>query len=391
MFKRVIIGLVVLFLVGGIASQRAAANPPPLPPLPSQTAINSVIAQSNGATFTPMGVPTVVTNQLATFTGVFSGAQNMFSAADAVHYISTTGALLETVIPLNNSRTEILDPIITTPGSDPRPGKIVGAVFQPSLGVMIVVAVFKPEAFSCPNCEPPEKVRFYYNSTQYYEYSIIYSQFLDPNGDALVEPVDAGAAIAHKVSCVTVGLEQVCWEPYSYSSVRQEPTPKDMIYNAYTNFKDLYDLSVDFYVDDAVPDLLGQSQRNACASQLASATSFGSLASCLPNLIISASKEQQSGQPIAIFVLTAAADVRTYDTNGTFIGGLPAGQYLVIDATPNLLFPGTPTVSFLVNANGVNHYLIPSVRMQGFGLSPSYDNRQAGIRDGFASYHGWGR
>lgn len=351
--------------------------------------VRSVVNQTGGSTFTPMGVSSAIQAQLYAFGGVFSGVT--LESSQAVHYIDVLGNLRETVIPVAGLRDAVLDPDMTAPGAETRPAKIVGAVHQPYRGTMWVVAVFKPNAASCPDCEPPEKVRFYYTATDYHEYSIVWGTFFDAKGDHKLEPVDEGAVISHKRSCISVGLEQVCWEPDSYSDVRDEPTPKDIAYDAYTRFKDRYDLRVDFYVDDAVPDILGLQQRSNCANYLANATTFTGMAACYPNVVITSAKETKPNQPIAILIVAAAADIRTFDTAGNFIGQLPVGEYLVMNAENASSIPGTPTALFLVNGDGTNHYLIPSMTTQGFGYNSSYDARVAGIRDGFAHYRclGW--
>jgi hypothetical protein len=181
---------------------------------------------------------------------------------------------------------------------------------------------------------------------------------------------------------VTVGLEQVCWDPYSYGALRDEPTPKDLAYAAYTRAKDRYDLGVDFYVDDAVPDLVGAASRAACALQLKSTQNFNVLPACVPNVVFTASKSVLSGQPVGIWVTRRDTLMRAYTAQGVFVGKLPAGEYLVMPARPHLTTPGTPDVLFLININGTNHYLIPSVVMQGFGQNPVIDEGHAAIKDG---------
>lgn len=391
MFKRLLFIGSVLIAVLGLAVNTVSANPPPLPSLPNAAVIENVRIASAGGTFTPLGAPTFVMNRLATFTGVFAGVQNLVSTPQAVHYLDlNNGRLRESLLPLIDSRTAQLDPTFTTPGSNSRQGKIIGAIFQPGRGnqrsVMVVVAVFKPG-------EPqnaPEKVRFYYNSSQYFEYSLYHAFFLDSNGNQMVEVGDEGAVISHKLSCVTVGLEQVCWDPYDYSKTRDGSRPKDIAYDAYTRAKNTYDLSVDFYVDDAVPDMLGYAQRQYCASQMLNAMNFGAINGCVATAVISAAKESQAGQPFALIVALQDLDLSTYDLSGNFLGTLPAGEYLAIEATPYVTNPGEMAVTFLVNINSYSHYLLPGIRMQGFGENGVFDSRQAGIKDGFAGYVGWG-
>ncbi len=355
----------------------------------NQAIINNVIAQTQGIPFYPLNAPNVVMDNLAAFGGTFEGVETLLDRSQAVNYLAMNRALLETVIPLNNSATAQLTPDIVTPGGDPRPGKIVGALFQPSRGTMVVVAVFKPEGFTCgSNCEPPEKVRFYYNNTQYYENSIVYGEFVDPDGDGRVTEMEEGAVISHKHSCVTVGLEQVCWEPYDHNIVRDEPQPKDVAYDAYTRFKDVYDLQVDFYVDDAVPDIIGQARRDNCRYELRRTTNLNRIKACRPNVVFTAAKDTVPGQPVGIMVVLNNAPIRTYRaSNGELLSSLPVGEYLMMDATAHVTIPGQVGALFLVNADTQNHYIIPSMVMQGFAYSDAIDERHVGIKDGYV----WGR
>jgi hypothetical protein len=166
----IVIQLLMLFL--GMQLTPSVANGEPLPPLPSPSVIDKVIRETGGAVFVPLYTPDVIQQQLAAFSGTFDNVENRVDFWQAVHYITTSGRLTETIIPLLNSRTAVLDPDFNAPGAELRPAKVIGATYQAGRGTMVVVAVFKPEAWQCPACEPPEKVRFYYNSTAYYEYSL---------------------------------------------------------------------------------------------------------------------------------------------------------------------------------------------------------------------------
>ncbi|NJL94512.1 MAG: hypothetical protein HC915_12720 [Anaerolineae bacterium] len=375
--------------------QRSTANPPALPPLPDPAIIQQVLDETNGAQFIPMGAPLSATSRLADFHGPFENVDSLtFDFGDVANYLTQRGTLKETVIPLLNSANAVFAPNMTAPGDEPRPGQIVGAVFHPySDRMMVVVVVWKEEApMGCTDCDV-DKIRFYYNSTEYEEFSVYLSLFNDANGDGLADPIDGGAVIAHQVSCVTVGLTQVCWKPddFEKDELRDQEVPKGIIYSAYSIFKDRFDLlGADFYVDDAVPDLLGKSAREACMQALYTATRYHNLNACRATAVISAQKGgAQPGAPIAILSVQRDADIRAYTAEGSYVGSLPRGDYLVLDATPNATTPGEPAVLFLVNAHPNRpNYLIPSVVMQGFGQSSAYDSRQAGIKDGFAHYRG---
>jgi hypothetical protein len=114
------------------------------------------------------------------------------------------------------------------------------------------------------------------------------------------------------------------------------------------------------------------------------------MTTCKANMVIASSKNAVPNKPIAIIVLSAPADVRTYNTFGSAVGVLPAGSYLVMSVPTATNDGGTPTVLFLVGLNG-NNYLIPSTVVQGFGAGAIGDTGQAGIRDGFVRYRlfGW--
>jgi hypothetical protein len=386
MARRFLSVVTLLMIMLGVAVQPAVAAAA-LPPLPPQAVRDYVLSQTNGAQFTPIGTPTTIQSQLVGFNGPFDGVENLVDYSQAVHYITSTGKLTETVIPLRNSGSHLMRPNLTTP--DGFPGKIIGVLFQPSRGVMVIVGTYK----SMPGgtgAAQPDKIRFYSSSTQFTAVSYNWGSFVDINNDNQLEAFDEGAVIADEFSCVAVGLKQLCWDPYSYATVREGTGPKTLVTNAFNHLRAIYNFNVDFYIKDSVPDLLGRTLRQQCAAQISSATSFNSLSSCTPSVVFSASKTLVSGQPIAIMVVQTSADVRTYDTAGYFIGALPAGEYLVMDAMPQLTQSGQASLLFLVNADGVHHYLIPSTVQQGYGQSTAIDERYAGIRDGLMSWRGVG-
>src|SRR5690606_4587186 len=155
-------------------------------------------------------------------------------------------------------------------------------------------------------------------------------------------------------------------------------------------FSKLYNVGVDFDEKNAVPDVLGRSQREACAAYLSSAVSFSGM-SCKANAILATAKGGDADDPIALLIISGGANVRTYDAAGVYLGDtLPAGSYIVLPTPVADSTAGTPTALFLVGLNG-STYLIPSKVRQGFGEGAIGDTGQAGIRDGFARYRlfGW--
>jgi hypothetical protein len=382
--RRLSIVFMVLLMCSLSIAPRASANPPPLPSIPVSAIINQVITQTGGPTYTPLGVTDYVLTQLdSNFTGALAGVRNRVSVTDTASYISTEGHLLESVMPLLKSGSERLVADMTAPGNNPVPGKIVGVLFQPSRMVQVIVAAFKPGK---PN-SPPEKVRLYWNTTGYYEYSIKMGRFKDTDGNGQPATIDGGAIITHKFSCLTIGLDQFCWETYDSNQTRDGDRPKEILYPVYTQAKETYDLKVDFYVDDALPDPVGPTLRANCARQIKLRLNWRSLTDCTPNLVFGASKKFKAGEPIAIFVLRAPADLKAFTHTGVYVGNLPAGSYLVVPATPHITADGSIGVLFLVNLDKQNHYLIPAIRMQGLADDKGKDN-YAAIKDG--STGSWG-
>jgi hypothetical protein len=363
----------------------------PLPTPPAQEVIDAVIASTNGAQYTPLYVPASVVEQLNGFAEPFTGVT--LDASQAVHYINTSGNLLETLIPVAGLGSETLAPDMIAPRKKPKPGKppkpeaggmVIGAWFQPELGARWIVVTFK-------NNGDADKVRFYKPNNSYTESSLIKGKFKDDFANGQVEPVDEGAVISDKRSCITVGLDQVCWGPVDHGLVRDETKPEKRTKKAEKKFAKLYELGVDFDEKNAVPDLLGRTQREACAAFLNGATSFSLMDGCKANAILAAAKNGDGDDPIALLILASEADIRTFDTAGNPTNlPLPAGSYLVLPTPVASTDAGTPTVLFLVGLNG-SSYLIPSSIMQGFGEGAIGNTAQAGIRDGFARYRmfGW--
>jgi len=355
-----------------------------LPSIPSNVILNKVVSQTGGPTFTPLNVPGIFKSQLATFSGALDKVENKLEFSQAVSYFDRSGNLLELAIPLKGNGVAVLDPDLTAPGQNPMPGKIVGAIWQRGRGLMVMVALFQQGG----NTLPPTSFRFYYNSTQYWEENLMYSKFVDYFNDGRLETVDQGGLIASYNSCVSVGLEQVCWRPYSFEQVRDQMV-KDQTQAAWDRAKNRYALSTSFTVVDSVPDMIGGTRRSNCANQLLNATSFASLSNCRPNLVMTHASTLTAGQPIGIWIVNAPADLKAYRSNGTYTGSVPVGEYLVIDASPNLSSPGQVGVLFLVNINSNDHYLIPSVMMQSFANSNQIKEWQAAVKDGTIGFRGF--
>jgi len=379
------VSVLLVLLVSGSGSALAQDS---LPAVPSATILNTVISQTSGPTFTPFGVPNAIKTAFNAFnSSAFSGIPSQLNYAKAISYFDRSGDLMELVVPLTNSATAVLDPNITTPGANPMPGRVIAAVWQRGRGARVVVAVFQQGSIGATL--PPMMLRFYTDKTNYYDEGMLYSRFLDFFNDGRLEAADAGAVIASYNTCVSIGLEQVCWYPYSQEVIRDNMV-KDLIQSAMNRAYSRYYLSVTFDLVRSVPDTIGANRRTSCATQLSNATSFDNLSNCQTNLVMASSTSTlQSGQPIGIWVVTAAADLKAYRTNGTYTGSVPVGEYLIVDATPSRNTPGQVGVLMLVNINSNDHYLIPSVAMQGFADNSSLVETQAAVKDGTLHFRGF--
>ncbi len=373
-----IIQFLILLLAVQIGLGAAAATA--LPSIPPQSILNKVISETGGPTFTPLYVPDLFKTQLTAFNGVLDNVENILDYGQAVSYFDQLGNLTEVVIPLKNNGTATLAPNFMTPGSNPMPAQIVGVLWQRGRGLMVMVAVFGGSY--------PAQFRFYYNSNQYYDEGMWYSPFIDYFGDGKLEAVDQGGLIAKVNGCVSVGLKQLCWWPYSDVQLRDQ-TVQALMVGAINRAYGRYQIQIGFNSWASMPDLIGSSKRTGCANQLKTAKIFNGLSACTANLVMTHSTSKMNGQPIGIWIVTANADLKAYRSNGAYTGLVPVGEYLVMDATPNLSTPGQVGVLFLVNINSNDHYLIPSVMMQSFAQSSQIDEWQVAIKDGTMSSRGF--
>jgi hypothetical protein len=374
----IVLLIAVLVLVPGTLTTSAGIER--LPPIPGAAVLNTVITGTGGPIFTPFGTPNAIRSQLTGFSGVLGNLSTRLDYSKAVSYFDRQGNLMELVIPLRDSQTAILDPDMITPDQNRMPGKVVGALWQRGRGTMVAVAIFQQGSFGAT--QPPYAFRFYTNNTTYIDTGMLYSRFRDFGNDGRTEAVDALPLIAAYQSCVTVGLEQVCWRPYSFEQVRDNMA-RVLVQEAMNRATSRYAINPNFQLEQTVPDVLGGSRRTACANHLRTATSFNNLSNCQANMIMTHSTNTQAGQPLGIWVITSTAQIRAYTTSGVAVsGGVPSGEYLVMDATPNRNNPGQVGVLMLVNINSNTHYLIPGVALQGFADNDSIDELQAAVRDG---------
>ncbi len=339
-----------------------------LPALPSSAAINNVINASQGPQFTPFGVPSAILNGFSAFQSPFAGLQTSIDTQESVAYINMGNSLLQIAMPLIGAATTALQPNIQTP--DGASARVIGGLYEPSSGDNVVVAVFNGGGNHI------KELRFYYYNGSSLTYNSVKYKGKKLNGEGgQPSPGDQGAGLANTDVCYTIGLDQVCFSP---DPGTRDGSVSGIMQQSYQTISQAYNLGDSFDTGNAVPDLIGHNYRLGCA---AAGLNGGA---CAPNVVYTAAQNPGPNQPIAIFHVMRANDLSTYDTNGNPVaGGLPPGDYAVLNATPGAGV-GSVGVLFLVNAaSGQANYLIPSLGMEGFGSIQG----EAAIKDG--SMGGW--
>ncbi len=378
-----VLSLLGLFLVMSVAAPVFAGSEP-LPSLPPQWLTDKVINETRGPTFTEIWAPEGMWNRLAAFGGVFDLLEWHADWAYSVSYISTTAYLYESVVPFRWPEWSWLEPDITAPGSPSAPGQIIGVTYQRGRGVMPIVATFPSWSSTTPT-----GLRFYYTNTQYYSATPVVGQFSDPDWDQRLNAADAGAVISDKYSCLAIGLRQVCWAPYSTSQLRDADAVRNLLSVAYNAAQLRYNITVTFGLSDAVPDLIGVSHRTACDRALETESLTQQFPGCWPNLAFVHANQAIAGQPIGLWVVREAAQLKAYNLSGAYLGWVQPNTYLVMDATPTRTTPGQVGVLMLVAVVGNQHVLIPSNVMQGFGQSDVINEWEAAIKDGTLRFRGF--
>lgn len=353
----------------------------PLPPLPNQSVINAVINNSQGPTFTPLGVPGAIINSFGAFHGSFAGIGAQIDTQQAISYIDSGANVLQIVMPLLGSAGMMLQPTITTP-DDGTAAQIIGGLYQWSTGTTLVVVTFNGGGKA-------KRLRFYYNQNgqlTYNEINLKKNNFHGLNGQP--STLDTGAIVAASELCYTIGLTQVCFPP---DRGTRDYTIMNTIQNTYNTLAGVYSFSATFDIGNPVPDLVGHNYRLTCANSYAQGSSSflaNNVPGCTPNIIYTSAMQLTTGQPIAIFHVMAANDLKTYDMSGNPVsGGVPVGDYLVLNATPNINM-GDLGVLLLASADAQHDYLIPSKGLEGFG-SGDGSSGQAAIKDGSSWGSGW--
>ncbi len=384
--------LAVIMAAYLIVNAAHAQGGQPIPALPSADVINKVIADSQGPIYTPLGLPGPVNDALGTLKApAFATLSQQIDSDHVIYSFSPDTGLTRVLMPLKDAATTTLAPDMKTP-DDNQPGKVIGATFEPDKGTIIIVAVWKDTGKSAK----PVDIRLYADGKQLPDSTAYKINLRKFKGDNKGKPGagDIGVILAARETCYTFSLDQVCYGPKKYA--RNDQISK-MAEQALADLSKTYDMKAKFDTDGAVSEILGKTARAACSESLSKATEFTTkaLPDCAVNLVFTSVSKVETGGPIALFSVLTDIQMNVYDTTGTNVQTLPAGSYLVLDATPQDAASklGSPGALFLVSANGKDQYLIPSQVVEGFGGSsdPEADSRrgQAGVKDGFIPGRGF--
>lgn len=366
----------------------AAAGQDPLPPMPSEAIRNAVIQASGGVSMTSLGMPAALSVAFSRFSMAPFNSVTL-DAAHIVHYIDFKRADRQILIPRIDSATLELRANTTSP-DDNKPAMVIGGYYDWTYGPRMVLAIF-------PNTKPdtkPSQVRLYTvdaTGTLSYDtpYKGSYLMFKGVNGQ--LSSGDVGALIAAKQACYALGLDQLCLEA---KNQLREMNLVSLVQAALQDTAKVYDFDTkQFDNKQSVPDIVGVNSRLACRVAMQATLNMNDALppSCNPNIVFTASKTVKPGDPVALFNVIGPNDMKAYDLQGNLVGSLPIGSYLVVDATPSNVSrtPGNVSVFFLINADKVNHFLIPNVFIEGFGDGILGKSEQvAAIKDGTTS--GWG-
>lgn len=393
--------IMLLYVAGSTRPGNAQGSGQPLPALPDRAISDKIIKATGGPTLTPLGVPAPITNQFLSLAIILDHdlitgkksltADQFFDLPHAVYFANLDGGLKSVLVPMLNLSTTQLAPSMQTP--DGVSAMLLGAVFSFDSGPSMLVLTWKDS-----NAPKPSDVRVYtlVNGTPQFTtpYKVFYRKFKG-NKNGKVAAGDQGLLVAARETCFSVGMDQVCFSPTKQDK-QADPKAASSLNDAVTALSKTYNITAKIDVDGALSEIAGPGVRTACAAKLAQATAaptIPKISECAITMIFAGVSDTQAGQPIGALSLLKDIDLPAFDLQGNPVSKLLAGNYLILDATADLTDPGTPGVLMLVNADGKNHFLIPSQVIEGFGDSDDKDANsrkgQAGVKDATVGAHGF--
>ena len=400
-FVLVLLLIIALCLPGSIKPSAAQGNGQSLPALPDRSILDKIVKDTGGPSITPLGIPAPISNQLLTMAimlnaGPISGKNNLqpdqfFDIPHAVYFVSFDSGLKSILVPMANlSNAQLASNMQTTDGV---PAFLLGGTFAFDSGVMMLVVTWKDK-----NANKPSELRVYTLTNGALQYTTPYKLFyrkFKGTKEGKVAPGDQGIILAARETCFAVGLDQVCYSPNKQDK-QTDPKAAAAMSDAVTALSKVYTFTAKIDTDGALAEIAGTNWRTQCAAKLAAATgipSMPTITECSATMAFAGVSDTQPGQPIGAIHLVKDIQQPAYDLKGNNVGKLTAGNYLIIDATPDLTDAGTPAVLILVNTDGKSHFLIPSQVIEGFADSDDKDNNsrkgQAGIKDATVGAHGF--
>ncbi len=354
--------LLILCIVAGLVAAPSVAQSQggkPLPPLPDAQVIARVLKVAAVRGLTSIASPGVAVQGLPS--GVGANLDKRADTAKGSTAFGLDAKLQKTVLPLIGAEKGQLKADAQTP-DDKQPAQTLG-VISTADGTKVAMLVFKDGK--------PSGFRFYDKNGLVKgdtdSAGFVLRQLQGTNSGVAADG-DQGVLIGARETCFTVGLAQACytnkaWKKDDKASTEAEKALKAILAT--------YAVTVRFDTDGALVELLGNNGRKECSDNFSKLSKLqnDAVKGCQPNLVFAASWPVETTDPIGLFSLLKAADIVAFDPTGKPVQSLPAGSYLVINATPdeNRGVPGAPGALFLVNANGKDNFLIPSQVVEGFG------------------------
>jgi hypothetical protein len=390
--KLVTVALLIVMSAMFSPQRGSAQGGQPLPPLPNRAIVDKVIKETGGATFKPLGMPTVLPGMLFNIATALLPANGLtadavFDLPRAVYYITITDSSAENkngmqrvVIPAVS--TLPLQPDITTP--DGLPAKIIGGEVMMTGESGLLVTVWK----DADKAKKPSDLRVYtlQGTTLQFTtpYKVTYRK-LKGNKAGKIAEGDLGAVIAVRETCITFSNDQVC---YSADKHAVDKPVVDQMNESVSQLSRAYAFKAKIDLDGALADIAGIDKRAQCSDKLSTANDVSGIAAiseCAATITFAGVTNWQAGDPLGAIRVNTAINMSAYDLQGNKVDTVPVGNYLILNAAPDLTDPGTPGALFLVNGDGKTHFLIPSRVVEGFGDSGDKNSNsyrgQAGIKD----------
>jgi hypothetical protein len=282
-------------------------------------------------------------------------ANQLLDMQTAVYTFSDSG-ISEIAIPLISAESSRLTATNAVTPDDAKAAKVLGGLYFPALNPSAIVVVYVPAG---------DELRFYTSGGERVTAPPLEKhRFVGLNGK--VTRADALALISARLTCFTVGLDQLC-----FASAQPTASRNSLVAGSGSD------------TNGALYDIFGDDQRSACATALKSwQFASGTPAACTPNMIFAGLSEPTTIAGFADYTLIAYMSVFTsvkidtldnpggevYDaTTGVKTDVLPKGTFVMFDTMPGA-GPDATVVLLLVETGGGAFY-IPGRHVEGIAVS----------------------